>query len=65
MAHAQVFYPPLLALNEIFAKTPFAERVAADGSGFYRAVDAALHERGRPHAQAAAEAGGPCFPTFG
>lgn len=43
----RLLYPHLLSLNECFSSTPFAERVAADARGFYRAVAATVGDLGR------------------
>ena len=51
----RLIYPIFLHLNESFDSFPFAQRVAADERGFYRAVAGQL-----PSARAAAAPDGQC-----
>lgn len=60
-ALVRLVYPRLLALNEQFGSTPFAQRVAADAAGFYRSVREALSEPTRPHVVEQKRGGGPRF----
>jgi hypothetical protein len=45
----KLIYPYLIALNERFGTTPFAERVAADADGFYARLRSTTLDAQRPH----------------
>ena len=54
----KLFYPYLIALNERFTSTPFAERVRDDADGFYARLRSTLTA---PHRPWRATSGGPDF----
>ena len=54
----RLVYPYFLLLNEQFETTPFAERVAADARGIYRAIKSAV---GRSTGEASTGDAGPRF----
>ena len=47
----RLVYPYLLYLNETFAHTTFAQRVADDADGFYRRVADSLNDEARAAAR--------------